>query len=86
MLRSMTGFGRASAEYADKTVMVEIRSVNSRYLDFTMKSPRSYAVLEPRIKQLLQEKAAVRGKVELSLSVEHLVSTYWIGYHGILVC
>ena len=71
MLRSMTGFGRASAEYADKTVTVEIRSVNSRYLDFTMKSPRSYAVLEPRIKQLLQEKAAVRGKVELSLSVEH---------------
>lgn len=70
MLKSMTGFGRAVAEYPDKTVTVEIRSVNSRYLDFILKAPRSYAVFEARLKQLVQERAATRGKVEMSISVE----------------
>ncbi|MBQ8911299.1 MAG: hypothetical protein IJY89_01860, partial [Clostridia bacterium] len=48
MARSMTAFGRASAVVNGKEILVEIRSVNNRYLDTSVKISRAYGALEER--------------------------------------
>ncbi|MCQ2563519.1 MAG: YicC family protein [Mogibacterium sp.] len=70
MIKSMTGFGRG--EYADETgkVTVEIRAVNHRYLDISVKMPRRYAFAEEAIKAAIKEKLS-RGKVEVSVSIDN---------------
>ena len=68
MIRSMTGFGRAREVIDGRDILVEIRSVNHRYFEFSAKLPRSYNYLEDKIKQLIQEKTG-RGKIEVSLSI-----------------
>ena len=70
MIKSMTGFGRG--EYADETgkVTVEIRTVNHRYLDISVKMPRRYAFAEEAIKAAIKEKL-YRGKVEVSVSIDN---------------
>ena len=70
MIRSMTGFGRARSEAADKDITVEIRAVNSRYLDLTVKAPRTYAPFEDRIKTYLQKNGTTRGKVDVYVTVD----------------
>ena len=45
MVNSMTGYGRASVTFGDKTITAELRSVNNRYLDCTVRCPRLYAFL-----------------------------------------
>ena len=70
MIKSMTGFGRG--EYADETgkVTVEIRAVNHRYLDISVKMPRRYSFAEEAIKAAIKEKL-YRGKVEVSVSIDN---------------
>ena len=70
MIKSMTGFGRG--EYADETgkVTVEIRAVNHRYLDISVKMPRRYAFAEEAIKAAIKEKLS-RGKVEVNVSIDN---------------
>ena len=70
MIKSMTGFGRG--EFADETgkVTAEIRTVNHRYLDISVKMPRRYAFAEEAIKAAVKEKL-YRGKVEVSVSVDN---------------
>ena len=70
MIKSMTGFGRG--EFADETgkVTAEIRAVNHRYLDISVKMPRRYAFAEEAIKAAVKEKL-YRGKVEVSVSVDN---------------
>ncbi len=70
MLKSMTAFGRAVSEAEDKTVTVEIRSVNSRYFDCNVRLPRALAIMEEKVKSYLQQNAVSRAKVEVSVSVE----------------
>ena len=75
MIKSMTAFGRAKLEGADKDITVELKSVNSRFFDCTVKLPRAYNALEERIKSYLRANAITRGKLDVSLSVdEHTVS------------
>ncbi|MCL2108875.1 MAG: YicC family protein [Oscillospiraceae bacterium] len=68
MIRSMTGFGRAREVIDGRDILVEIRSVNHRYFEFSAKLPRTYNYLEDKLKQLVQEKTG-RGKVEVLLSI-----------------
>ena len=70
MIKSMTGFGRG--EYADETgkVTVEIRAVNHRYLDISVKMPRRYSFAEEAIKAAIKEKL-YRGKVEVNVSIDN---------------
>ncbi len=68
MIKSMTGFGRASRNYEGREVTVEIRSVNNRYLDCNVKLPRIYSYAEDRIKQKVKE-SVTRGKVDVFISV-----------------
>ena len=71
MIRSMTGFGREHKVIDGREYLIEIRSVNSRYYEFTAKLPRQYMYLEEKLKTLLKEKIS-RGKVEVSLSVYNI--------------
>ena len=70
MIKSMTAYGRAkhSADQTDFTV--EIKSVNSKYLDLSIKLPRQYTFLEDKIRGYITEKGIVRGKVEVYLGVD----------------
>ena len=72
MIRSMTAFGRARREGESKNITVEIKSVNSRYFDCSVKMPRAYVFLEERIKNYVQKNAIGRGKVDVYLTVENL--------------
>ncbi len=67
-MRSMTGFGRERAVIDGKEYLVEIRSVNSRYCELTVKLPRHYTYLEEKIKAQVKGCIA-RGKTEVYLSV-----------------
>jgi uncharacterized protein (TIGR00255 family) len=67
MIRSMTGFGRASFELSGTIFEVEVRSVNHRYLDLRVKLPRVLAGLEPAVREGVQGRFA-RGKVEVGVS------------------
>lgn len=70
MIKSMTAFGRAKAEGKEKTITVEIKSVNSRFFDCTVKMPRVYAFLEERIKSYVQKNAVSRAKVDVYITVD----------------
>lgn len=70
MIVSMTGHGRASMPIVGKTLTVELKSVNSRYLDITCKMPRQYLRFEERIKQHIR-RYATRGKIELYISFDN---------------
>lgn len=74
MANSMTAFGRARCLSADasKDITAEIKSVNSRYLDCTVKMPRIYSFLEEKVKAYLTEKGITRGKVDVYISVDVL--------------
>ena len=67
-LLSMTGYGESQAEVGSYAVMVTVRSVNSRYLDFRFKAPSIRSYMEHLVRQLIK-KLLARGKVELSLSI-----------------
>ncbi|MBO5266512.1 MAG: YicC family protein [Ruminiclostridium sp.] len=71
MIKSMTGFGRDRRVIGEREILVEIRSVNSRYFEFNSKLPRSFQFLEDKIKGLVKEKVS-RGKVEYSLTVYNI--------------
>ena len=68
MIRSMTGFGRASFEAAGTTFAVELRSVTQRNLDLSVRLPRAFAGLEMELRKALGQRFA-RGKLELSVAL-----------------
>lgn len=69
MIRSMTGFGRAEGTVSDKRLSVEVRSLNSKGFDLTLRTPGNYREKEVELRRLLGERI-VRGKVDVVLSVE----------------
>ena len=73
----MTAFGRARQKNAagDRDITAEIKSVNSRYLDCTVKLPKMYSFLEERIKNYLSERGISRGKVEIYIGVDVIEQT-----------
>ena len=71
MIKSMTAFGRAKVEGADKDITVEIKSVNSRFFDCTVKMPRAYSFLEERVKSYIQKNAVSRAKLDVYITVDN---------------
>ena len=71
MIKSMTAFGRAKVEGVDKDITVEIKSVNSRFFDCSVKMPRAYLPLEERIKNYVQKNAVSRAKVDVYITVDN---------------
>lgn len=68
MPKSMTGFGRARRQLDGRDILVEIRSVNHRYFEFSARTPRAYGYLDEKLKALVSA-AVSRGKVELSVYI-----------------
>ena len=68
MLKSMTGYGRAQKQIDGRDILVEIKSVNSRYLEQNVRIGRNYAYLEEELKSFVKTKAS-RGKVEIAVSI-----------------
>ena len=75
MIKSMTAFGRARATVNGKDISIEIRSVNNRFFDCSVKIPRSFSYLEEKIKPYLQTKSIVRGKVDVFISIDVINSS-----------
>lgn len=68
MVLSMTGYGRARLTLHGRDITVEIKSVNSRYFEYSSRMPRGYSFLEDKLKKLVNGKIA-RGKAELNLTI-----------------
>ena len=69
MIKSMTGFGRAEVQDAERKFTVEIKSVNHRYLDFNIRMPKKLSFFENAIRSLLKT-YMLRGKVDVFISYE----------------
>lgn len=71
MIRSMTGYGKAECELAQKKVTIEVKSLNSKQLDVNTRIPGVYRDKEIEIRREISDKL-IRGKVDLSLYTESL--------------
>lgn len=69
MVKSMTGYGRHREVVGNRDILVEVKSVNSRYMDATIKTGRLYTALEEKLKALASEYIS-RGKIDLYLTIE----------------
>lgn len=69
MLSSMTGFGKQVIEQEEYQITVEMRSVNNRFLDITIKMPRSFYYLEEKLKKIIKNYFK-RGKIEVYISIQ----------------
>ena len=72
MARSMTGYGRASEVLSGKEILIEIKSVNSKFLDCNIKLPRLYGYLEDKIKSHIQSKGVIRGKIDILVCINEI--------------
>ena len=69
MVKSMTGYGHTEGIFGTKRVVAEIRSVNHRYADYSIKVPRYYGFLEDMVRKYVSQYIS-RGKVDVYISVE----------------
>jgi uncharacterized protein (TIGR00255 family) len=69
MLKSMTGFGRAERDTGLGKITVEVRSVNHRYSDISIKLPRRLAPFEMRIKEMVRSEV-YRGRIDVSVKLD----------------
>lgn len=92
MVKSMTGYGRGERTLHDRTITVELRSVNNRYLDCNVKMPRIYLFAEEALKSCVQAHIT-RGKVDVFVAVDSqqqdqcavtLNRSVAMGYHAAL--
>ena len=67
-MKSMTGYGNATQVLSKREITAEIRSVNNRYFDCTVKLPRAYAFAEDAIKQAVKQSVS-RGKIDVYMTV-----------------
>jgi uncharacterized protein (TIGR00255 family) len=69
MIRSMTGYGRGEVQVPGGACVVEVRSLNHRYCEIAVKTPRSFAAVENRIRDLIRSRFS-RGRFDVHLSVD----------------
>lgn len=72
MAKSMTAYGRAEASVGGKNILIEIKSVNSRFLDCSVKAPRGYAFLEEKFKSAFPALGVSRGKIDVFVTIDVL--------------
>ena len=70
MIRSMTAYGRAKRQTGGKDILVEIRSVNNRYYDCTVKISRLWSFLEDRVKSYVKDSGISRGKIDIFINID----------------
>ncbi|MCH2229315.1 MAG: YicC family protein [Crocinitomicaceae bacterium] len=69
MLKSMTGFGKASGNFQSKKITVEVRSLNSKSMDLNTRIPSQYKEIDGQIRKIISAGLG-RGKVDISINVE----------------
>lgn len=69
MIKSMTGFGRAKCEYEGREYNVEIKSVNHKYSDVSIKIPRQISYLEEKVRKEILTKVS-RGKIDVFITLQ----------------
>ena len=74
MIKSMTGFGKASSEFSTKKITVEVRSLNSKQLDLNLRMPYIYKEKELELRSEIS-KQIERGKVDISIYTESIQET-----------
>ena len=74
MIKSMTAFGRAEKEVDDRTYTAEIRTLNGRYLEISVRAPRQLLPLEERIRKLVATRVS-RGRVDVFVRVKNGAET-----------
>lgn len=70
MILSMTGYGKAGVTFGTKVINIEVKSVNGKQLDLSLRLPALYREKEPEIRSMVAL-VAERGKIELTISIEH---------------
>ncbi len=70
----MTGYGRAQKILNGRDILVEIRSVNHRYYEYSSRIPRTYSYIDEKLKALLKTSVS-RGKVEVSITINNIEAT-----------
>lgn len=75
MIKSMTGFGRCETGNESRRIVVEMKSVNHRYLDVSIKIPKKLNLFESKIRNLIKEYAQ-RGKVDIFISYEECMENH----------
>lgn len=71
MLKSMTGYGRTQKVLNGRDILIEIRSVNHRYYEYSSRIPRTYNYIDEKLKVLLKQKIS-RGKVDVNVSINNI--------------
>ncbi len=69
MIYSMTGYGTAKGKIEDLDITIELKSVNNRYLDTSVRVPRGFVFLEDKIKSTIQSKLS-RGKIDVFVTID----------------
>jgi len=81
MLVSMTGFGRAEAEFGGKKYFIEIRTVNNRFCEISFKYPKYLYTRDVELKEIVKKKIS-RGKISVLINLEN---TEGNGYNGYII-
>lgn len=68
MVKSMTGYGHAQRNVRGKDITVEIKSVNHKFFDFSVRTSRGYSFIEDKIRSFVKERIS-RGKVDVYVSI-----------------
>lgn len=71
MIKSMTGFGQASADDGQSQIYIEVKSLNSKFLDLNLRLPKAFSDKELEVRNLISEKLE-RGKVSVLIEYEKL--------------
>ena len=71
MIKSMTGYGRGEIKTQDYHILVELKSVNHKYNDFTFRMPKYFAFAEDKMRKAIRQKLH-RGKVDVMMTVDNL--------------
>lgn len=74
MVKSMTGYGRAEKMLGGKKITAEVKAVNHRFSDYSIRMPRHLLALEDRVRKLAAE-YITRGKIDIFISVENYSET-----------
>jgi uncharacterized protein (TIGR00255 family) len=74
VIRSMTGFGRCENTISGRDIIIEMKSVNHRYFEYSSRITRGYGFLDEKLKSYLQSKV-FRGKIDVFVSIETLEDT-----------
>tara|TARA_B100000131_G_scaffold296854_1_gene315124 strand:+ start:2828 stop:3673 length:846 start_codon:yes stop_codon:yes gene_type:complete len=71
----MTGFGKAEAQLKNKNILLELRSLNSKNLDISIKLPHEVREIEFRLRKLISE-SLIRGKIDLFVNIDDLSNNH----------